>query len=134
MERLASKVKKIQDNSIMLYKRVNQDRILKKVFTNNDKNYLGSDKVEEARQYWSNYTKKANLDFIKYYSSRTGLYSKYYIPDNLYYSYIDMHFNNSKMSYGIDDKAYYDKLFPNFKTPFTAIRKINGFFMIMIIN
>lgn len=51
-----------------------------------------------------------------------------YIPDDLYYTAIDQHFNNRKYGWGVNDKNYYSLLFPDVKQPETIVRKINGIY------
>lgn len=125
---LVNKIKKLIYRLLIFWKSFYQNINLKKIISKEDIIYLNNDQIQEAENYWNNYTKKYNINFIKYYSSRTHIFNKFYIPDNIYYSYIDMHFNNSKMSYGIDNKALYDKLLPNLKKPFTILRKMNGYY------
>lgn len=81
-----------------------------------------------VKEYWKKYTSKFHTGWHKYYYSRTGLRDVRYIPDDLYYTKIDKHFNNNKMCRGVDNKNYYDLLFPNARQAMTVVRKINGFY------
>ena len=111
---------------LILFKSFKQNMDLKRIISKEDLMYLNKSQVKETKKYWGNITNKCNINYIKYYSSRTQTFNKRYIPDNLYYSYIDMYFNDNKMSYGIDNKGLYDKLLPNLKIPSTILRKMNG--------
>lgn len=91
-----------------------------------DLNYLNKAEIKEAEDYWRKYTNKYEVKYCSYYSSVSGSFDKRYITDYLYYSYIDKHFNNVKKANGIDDKNYYDNLFPNLKQPRTILRKMNN--------
>lgn len=84
--------------------------------------------VKDSTQYWSQYTNDFDPIFHKLYSSRTGVFDVRYIPDDLYYTKIEKHFNNIKFWLAIDDKNYYSLWFPEARQPFTVVRKINNIF------
>lgn len=88
--------------------------------------YMTSEFRQEVVQYWNQYTKKFKPDWHKYYSSRNGVYDVRYIPDDLYYTVIDQHFNNRKYGWGVNDKNYYKLWFSDVKQPITVVSKING--------
>lgn len=90
------------------------------------KNKLYKNELLEAKRFWKQYTNKQVLKFINHYTSVSGYFNKNYIPDNLYYSYIDYKLNNHRMAYGIDNKSYYSLFLPTLKHPDTVVRKING--------
>lgn len=89
---------------------------------------------KEIFQYWRRYTNKIKLDWHKYYSSRNGIYDVRYIPDDLYYTVIDQHFNSRKYSWGVMNKNYFSLWFPEAKQPVIVIRKINGFYYDNVYN
>lgn len=77
--------------------------------------------------YWKPYH-KVDTRYHAWYSSRNGIYDPRYIPDDLYYTVIDQHFNNRKYGWGVNDKNYYSLLFPDVKQPMTVVRKINNIY------
>lgn len=77
--------------------------------------------------YWKPYH-RVNTRYHAWYSSRNGICDPRYIPDDLYYTVIDQHFNNRKYGWGVNDKNYYSLLFPDVKQPTTVIRKINNIY------
>lgn len=83
---------------------------------------------KEVLSYWSKYTKKVKPHWHKYYSSRNNNFDARYMPDDLYYTIIDQHFNNRKHSFGMMDKNYFSLLFYDVRQPSIVVRKINGFF------
>jgi hypothetical protein len=83
---------------------------------------------KEVKVYWKKYTDKFKTDWNRYYSSRNGIYDVRYIPDDLYFTKIDPHFNNKKMTSGLVDKNYHDILFSHAKQAVTIVKKINGFY------
>lgn len=88
--------------------------------------YIDSSYKKEIVNYWGKYTSKFNTIWHKYYSSRNGIYDVRYIPDDLYYTIIDQHFNNRKYGWGVNDKNYYKLWFKDVKQPETLVRKINN--------
>jgi hypothetical protein len=89
---------------------------------------ITSEYKNEIKEYWKKYTRRVNTDWHRYYSSRNGFYDVRYIPSDLYYTTIDQHFNNMKMSSGVDNKNYYDIWFPDSRQATAVVRKINGFY------
>lgn len=51
-----------------------------------------------------------------------------FIPDDIYYCNIDLFYNNFRAAKALDDKNFYDLLFPDVTKPATVIRKINNIF------
>ena len=48
---------------------------------------------------------------------------KYYIPNDFYYGYVDGFFSNSRLCKVLDNKEYYELLFPEVTHPKTLIRR-----------
>lgn len=86
---------------------------------------LTKEQIREVREYWKPY-KKISSKWARYYSSQNGRFDPRYIPNDLYYTLIDQHFNSRKLGYGFNDKNYYSKLFAGIKQPEVVVRKING--------
>lgn len=61
-----------------------------------------------------------------YYSAKNDQFDPRYIPNTLYCTKIDQHFNARKLGYGFNDKNYYSKIFEDIKQPKVLVRKING--------
>jgi len=111
---------------LIKFKIMYHNRLMNKKIKNINLKFLTTAQIKEAKKFWKKYTKHYNVKFLHYYSSIRKEFNKYYIPDNLYYSYIETFFNNHKMAYGIDNKGLYEKILPNVKQPNTVIRKMNG--------
>ncbi len=89
-----------------------------------DKNArLTSDQEKQIKEFWAPYC-NVSPKWALYYSSKNGLFDPRYIPNTLYYTKIDQHFNDRKLGYGFNDKNYYSRLFPEVKQPDTIVRKI----------
>lgn len=83
---------------------------------------------KEIKKYWQQYTRHINPLWHKLYSSRTGICDVRFIPDHIYYTVIDQHFNNRKYYWGVNDKNYFQLWFPDAKQPKAVVRKINDIF------
>jgi hypothetical protein len=55
-----------------------------------------------------------------------GKFDPRYIPNDMYYTKIDQHFNSRKLGYGFNDKNYYSKIFVGVNQPKVIVRKIKG--------
>lgn len=84
--------------------------------------------IKQIKEYWNKYTKDFDISYHKYYINRTGQFDVRYIPDDLYVSKIDPHFNNREIHIGVCDKNYFDIWFENANMPRTIARMINGVF------
>ena len=66
-------------------------------------------------------------DFFKVYKGITHSSSiEFYIPDSIWYKYIDLQLTNPRRSYAIDDKNFYDLYFKNIGMPRTICRIMGG--------
>lgn len=86
---------------------------------------LTKEQKAEIRDFWSPY-KKISTKWAQYYSAMNGNFDPRYIPNDLYYTVVDQHFNNRKLGYGFNDKNYYSKIFAGIKQPEIVVRKINS--------
>lgn len=100
------------------------------------KNYLGKKKVltsiqkKEIRDFYKKYA-KIDMVFPEFYTQKTGVFCKNYIPDNLYYCKIDPFFNDWTAATYLDNKCYYDEwYFKGINMPETITRCINGMWVI----
>ena len=87
---------------------------------------LSSNQKKSIKEIYHN-TPKFSLIFHSFYTMATGKFSEKYIPDSLYYQYIDPHFNNWNMAKYIDHKGMYRTMFPGAKQPRLLAYRMNGF-------
>ena len=83
--------------------------------------------IREINEFWAPYC-KVSPKWALYYSSKNGKFDPRYIPNTLYYTKIDQHFNARKLGYGFNDKNYYSRIFSDVKQPETIVRNIGGLF------
>lgn len=83
---------------------------------------------KSVKEYWSKY-KKISPRWAWYYVKCNGMEDSRYIPNTLYYTKIDQHFNQRKLGWGFNDKNYYSRIFAGIKQPKTVVRNISGIFL-----
>ena len=86
---------------------------------------LSKEQVKSIKTFWKKYC-TVSPKWALYYSAKNGQFDPRYIPNTLYYTKIDQHFNARKLGYGFNDKNYYSKIFSGIKQPRVLVRKING--------
>jgi len=86
---------------------------------------LTKEQIAAIRKFWLPY-RRISPKWAQYYSAMNGQFDPRYIPNDLYYTVIDQHFNSRKLGYGFNDKNYYSKIFAGIKQPEVVVRKINS--------
>ena len=106
------------------------DRFIKKQYKNlSDKKKLTKEQKREIQSFYKSIIgKKIKLYSHEYFYSRTGFYSKEYIPKSLHE--VELIPKANKMSYrkAYADKNMVDVLLPNVKHPHTILKRMNGYF------
>jgi len=101
--------------------------ILRKEYHNQifEKN-LSSIEKNEIKEYFARYGLQTSYDWHQMYYSVSGIYSKEYIPENLFNLEIEPVLNNFDSLKTFSDKNLYQKLIPDDFQPKTLLRCING--------
>lgn len=86
---------------------------------------LTSTESKTAEDFYRPYC-KVNPVFFDFYKEKTGCFDKKFIPDDIYYGYIDPYFNNWPAAVFLDNKCYYENLFAGVKQPETVLLRMNG--------
>lgn len=103
--------------------KIQEGRSLRK---NLDKTFkLTKEQKQQVKEFWKPYG-HVSTKWARYYTAKNGVFDPKYIPNDLYYTKIDQHFNSRKLGYGFNDKNYYTKIFAGIKQPEIVIRKINS--------
>lgn len=87
---------------------------------------ISAEYKKQIKDYWWRFHCRVPTRWHEHYSSRNGLCDVRYIPEELYYTVIDRHFNDRKYYLGVSDKNYLSRWFPQAKQPRTIVRKIDG--------
>lgn len=86
------------------------------------------------KSFWNKwYTIKKGSDeykwFCFYHTLRPNDNVELFIPDNLFYAYVDTHFNDFRPARSLDDKNFYNLFFGDAQQPETIIRKIKDSYL-----
>lgn len=96
----------------------------RKLNKNIDKSFkLTKEQKKQIRDFWKPYC-KVSTKWTQYYAAKNGQFDPRYLPNDLYFTKIDQHFNSRKLGYGFNDKNYYSLIFPDTLQPKVLVRKI----------
>lgn len=106
------------------------DRFIKRQYDNlSDKKKLTKEQKEEIQRFYKGIIgKEISLYSHEYFYSRTGVYSKEYIPKSLYHTELLPRANKLSYRNAYADKNMIDILLPNVKHPHTILKRMNGYF------
>jgi Sugar-transfer associated ATP-grasp len=102
---------------------------LKKEYPAAFKTKITPEVEREITAYWRSFGVKVNLDWHRGYIGICGGENVHrYIPEDIYYAYIEHAFSRHELADPYADKNSYDRLFPGVAGPITLLRRINGRF------
>jgi len=84
--------------------------------------------LKEHLDYWTQHTYFSKSRWYKVYASITGINSKHFIPENIYFTDIEPRLNNFVFVTSYADKNMYNKLYPPELIPRAIFRNIEGVF------
>ena len=101
---------------------------IKKINNNTNAKKLDSDLERDYLEKWSAFRLKPSILFLRNMVSISGISSSYYVPENIYYEFIEPTLNNRLFSYAYNDKNFSERLLPEFKNlfPDVILRSIAG--------
>jgi Sugar-transfer associated ATP-grasp len=83
----------------------------------------------EIKRYWASFGMKVRLNWHRGYAGMSNDKNVHrYIPEDIYYAYIERAFNRYELADAYADKNEYRRLFPNVRTPTALLRRMNGRF------
>ena len=83
------------------------------------------DVYSEAKEYFKQYGFDLNTDWIHFYEHLSGIKSKYYIPEDLFYKHIEPFLINTRLLRFYGDKNMYDLFFDDINKPQTFLRYLD---------
>lgn len=109
------------------YRLYNETKIIASHLKGHEK--LSEDQKRQIKNFYSKYFKVDNHTYTAhtYYLQKTGVFDIKYIPDPIWYAYIDPFFNNWTLDKYLDNKCYYTRMFPNVKMPKNVFYRLNNF-------
>ena len=94
-----------------------------------DKKKLTKEQKKEIQDFYvSMIGKKVSLSSHEYFYSRTGIYSKEYVPKGLYTVELLPKANKTSYRDAYADKNMIDVFLPNVKHPHTLLKRMNGYY------
>lgn len=94
-----------------------------------EKKYLTKEQKREIRAFYKNLTgERVPIIWHQYFYSRTGVYSKRYLPTSLYRMQLMDKANMDPYREAYVDKNMIDVYLPNVKHPRTFLKNMNGYF------
>ena len=94
-----------------------------------EKYVLTKEMEKEVKSFWGKYQSVPCL-YHNFYTEKYGEFHKEYIPDEVYYNYIQPYFNNYRLAKALDNKCYYHKMFGGISQPKLVAYRLNGFWYI----
>ena len=88
---------------------------------------LTKEQEKAIKEFYKPYA-KTNPVFHRYYTSKTGVFCVDYIPHDIYI-HIDTYFNDLRAARVVDNKCYYELLFPGVLQPHTVLKRINNIWL-----
>ena len=87
---------------------------------------LTKEQTREVREYYRPYVRKANTASHRMYTAKSGKFCVDYIPEDMYMCDIDRYLSSRELSYDLDNKCLYYRLFPEAKQPEAVAMRIGG--------
>lgn len=87
---------------------------------------LTKEQHQEVDDLFSRYIKTRHNSHL-FYTAKTGIFQKEYIPDSIWKNYIDPYYNNWNLANAIDNKCYYPRMFAGVRLPKMIAYRLNGF-------
>lgn len=127
---LGGKIRKCYDDIYILLRKTN----MKKFAFKSREPYVKADVLtkeqkKSIKDYYAKYGKVTDY-FHNFYTQKNGMFDEKYIPDDIYYTKINLFYNDHKSAKVMDNKSYYDTMFPNIpQAVIIATRKGNFWFI-----
>lgn len=122
--------RKLHANSFVVIRKLHMASFVKKQKKSYTKKWvLTKQQAKAAKEYYRDY-ESINPLFHNYYTEKNGVFDPRYIPDPIYYNRINLFYNAHQMAKVIDNKCYYDVLFPDIPQPEVVARRRGGYWFI----
>lgn len=115
-------------------KKFSKEFLDKKIIACNERGYemrkLSPEQKKQVREYWE-IPKGEEIDYRTHeiMLSIKDDFDPRYLPEYTFRRYIDPFLSDRRMTWGWDDKNYFDRYLPEVPFPYTYVRNINGYFL-----
>ena len=124
---LFTKLRNLNKKVYIKLRRINLKKVVKKEKKDHmEKWVLTKAQKKLVKDFYSPY-KKPSLLYHNFYTHRREEFCVDYLPDDIYYNYVDMFYNDHQSALIFDNKCFYSRLFPSVKHPGTIVYRRNGF-------
>lgn len=86
---------------------------------------LTKEQKKQLEEFYAPYAKITDVSH-RFYTEKTGVFSPYYLPMDLYLNCVDEYFDNRAESKFLDNKCYYYSLFNGIPQPEALVFRIGG--------
>jgi len=87
---------------------------------------LNGDYEKLHKKLWRPLFPCIDVSWLRFYSNISGIMDERYVPEDLFYSFIERKLNNPNYSAFISDKNFYDIFYPKEIFPKTILKNISG--------
>lgn len=86
---------------------------------------------QQVLEYFNTNTRlRVDTLFHEFYTQKTHLFDLRYIPDDIYYAYIDPYYNDWAIASHLDNKCYYYKIFEGINQPETIAMRMGSTWLV----
>lgn len=120
----------LYEDIFLCIRRAHMKQFVRKLKKEQSANYVLTKQMKkETKNFWLNY-KSVPLLYHNFYTEMHGKFYKEYIPDEIYYNYIQPYFNNYRLAKALDNKCYYHKMFCGIAQPKLVAYRLNEFWYV----
>ena len=91
--------------------------------------HLTDKELREIRDYYGPYVKNVQTDSHRLYTGMSGRFDVKYFPEKMFMCDVDRFLNDRDLSYFLDNKCLYPRLFPGIKHPDMPALRMNGIWL-----
>ncbi len=92
-------------------------------------NDLSREQKKAVRDYYRPYAGNVQTESHRIYTGNSGVFYKEYLPEDLYMCHIDRYLNDRDLAYYLDNKCFYQRLFPSALQPESLYYRIGGIWL-----
>lgn len=108
------------------YRIINRKKDWKEFATKHTKKCsLTPEQIQQAKDFYAPYYAIEPI-FFHFYYEKTGTFDVRFVPDDVYYCYVDPYFNDWDQAIYVDNKCFYPHMFTGVRQPDTVLMRMNN--------